>query len=355
MPVFLQRREDAAVQEARSVCDPGKLLLKFAILMFHRSWLVAAGLVLQAAVAHAIAPRIAFVRTVPPAHDLGSGTIVLIYAIGDSDRISTFLDLLIDHASREMQIESALTRGPHFLGTRPSDKSLRILRREHPASIYLGVNEFSCHAEERAAEGSEHDVDGGRVKRKHVWADAVCSARIDIMDGSSGKRTESFRVRGEGTSPRVTMLTDEERNIAFDQAARYAAVAAEELITPRRVRESIELDSEAPLFEEGFAMVEAGRLSDARAIWEAELRGHTASAPLQFDLAVLCEAAGDLEAARTYYRQAAELAPAERRYSRELRAFAQRNGGKAALDAAQSDGKEKRPRGSGRSVRVDQH
>lgn len=281
---------------------------------------------LFASLAAAAAPRIGFVRVVPPPHDLGAqSNIVLLYAIGDSDRIATFIDVFADHTGRELRFENAIEHRQHIVGNRIDDAALTALRRQHPADVYLGVNQFTCDVSDHAAEGSERDGNGDRVKRRHVWADATCSARIDILAGSTGRRSMSFSVRGEGTSPRVAELTAEERNIALDQAARYAAIEAQTMITPRKVRESIELDEAAPSFEEALAMIGAGRFDDARAIWEAALRRHQDSAALQYDLGAVCEAMGDLGAARDYYQRALRLSPTEQRYRRGLDLFRKRN------------------------------
>jgi tetratricopeptide (TPR) repeat protein len=272
-------------------------------------------------------PRVSFVRVIPAPHDLGAqSSIALIYAIGSSDRISTFLDVFSDHTGRELHFENAIEHRQHLLGNHIDEAGFKALRRDHPADVYLGINQFTCTFSEHEAEGSERDVDGERVKRPHVWADATCTARIDVLSGATGKRTLSFAVRGEGTSPRVAELTAEERNIALDQAARYAAIEAQENITPRKLRESIELDDTAPSFEEGLAMIVGSRFDDARAIWEAALRRHESSAALQYDLGAVCEAMGDLRAARDYYQQALRLSPAEKRYRVELDLFRKRNG-----------------------------
>ena len=275
------------------------------------------------------APRLSFVRVLPAAHDLGAGkTIALIYAIGDSDRIDTFVDVFSDHTGRELRLENAIEHRQHILGNHIDEGAFAKMRRDHPADVYLGINQFTCSLVERAAEGSERDVDGARIKRHHVWADAACTARMDVLAGDSGKRTVSFLVRGEGTSPRVAELTDEERNIALDQAARYAALDAQEKITPRKVRESIELDDTAPSFDDGLAMIVASRFADARAIWESALRRHRDSAALQYDLGAVCEAIGDVDAARDYYQQALRLSPNESRYRGELDRFRKRTGTK---------------------------
>ncbi|MCU1347437.1 MAG: hypothetical protein JWO56_467 [Acidobacteria bacterium] len=290
---------------------------------------IAFALLAASSLAAAAAPRVGFVRVVPPPHDLGAqSSIALIYALGDSDRIGTFVDVFADHTGRELRFENAIEHRQHLIGNRIDDAKLAALRREHPADVYLGINQFTCTIAEHNAEGSERDVDGGRVKRNHVWADATCTARIDILSGETGKRTMSFQVRGEGTSPRVAELTAEERNVAFDSAARYAALEAQEEITPRKIRESIELDDSAPSFEDGLSMITSLRFADARAIWESALRRHPASAALQYDLGAVCEAMGDLPAARDYYQQALRLSPKENRYRVELDLFRKRTGGK---------------------------
>ena len=133
-------------------------------------------------------------------------------------------------------------------------------------------------------------------------------------------------MRGEGTSPRsVNELTADERGIAIEQAARYAAISASEAITPRRVRESIELDDTAPSFGEALAMIHADRLGDARAILETALRQHPSSAALHFELAAVCEAMGALQAARDHFGEALRTSPKSHQYRSELDLFKRRN------------------------------
>src|SRR5262249_45571480 len=160
---------------------------------------------------------------------------------------------------------------------------------------------FTCSGTDRSAEGSERDNTGERVKRLHHWVDVVCESRVHVMD-RNGKKLFSYTARGEGTSPRSTSLTDDERAVAYGQAAHYAAVSAAEAITPRKIRETIELDETAPAFDEAYAMITSERLADARAIMEAALQRHRESAPLRFNLGAVCEAAGDTKAARDYYQ-----------------------------------------------------
>jgi len=286
-------------------------------------WFLALALLLQAGVAIAASPRLTFTRTVVAVHDLGSAErLAVIYAIGDNRNIEAFVDRFIDLVSRAgLRVENAIENNHHLI---VDEISLRTLRRDHPADVYLGVNRFTCSGDEKSAEGSEHLESGERVKRMHHWIDATCSARIDVL-GADGKKMFSYTVRGDGTSPRATSLTEDERDIAYEQAARYAAVIAADEITPRTMRETIELDDRAPSFDEGFAMIGSERFGDARSIWKAAATRHHDSAALVFDLAAVSEAIGDFAAARDYYEKAVRLSPRERRYATELHLFRRRN------------------------------
>jgi len=106
---------------------------------------------------------------------------------------------------------------------------------------------------------------------------------------------------------------------------RYAAIEASEAIMPRRVKESIELDETAPDLDVGLSLIDADRLRDARAAWEASLKLNPNSAALRYNLAAVCEASGDVTAARDYFQQALRLSPAEARYRVELDLFRKRN------------------------------
>src|SRR5258708_203849 len=283
-------------------------------------YLIAAALLLCGTAALANPPRITFMRTMAPAHDLAPAeSLAVIYAMGDSNKIESFVEHFVDLVSRAgvLRIVNAVENNHHML---VDDLSLRTVRREHPADAYLGINRFTCAGTERSAEGSETLDSGERVKRMHHWIDAVCSARIDVLN-AEGKRFLSYTARGEGTSPRAVSLSADERDVAFEQAAHYAAVSAAEGITPRTVRETIELDENAPSFDDGYSMVSSERLEDARAIWQAAAVRHRDSAPLYFNLGAVSEAMGDLNAARDYFEKAASLSPKERRYATELRLF----------------------------------
>ena len=286
-----------------------------------KTFLFAAAVAFLAFPASAISPRITFVRLIPPAHDLGAEQIAVIFAIGDHASVNDFVQQFVDHVNRSglLRIENAVDANRHL-------PDFDTIRRAHRADVYLAVNPFTCEGTEGRAEGGEHDVDGGRIKRTHSWMDATCIANIDVLRGSDGTKTMSFTVRGQGTSPRSPALTDDDRAVAFAQAAHYAAVNAADSITPRPVRESIELDSAAPAFDEGYSMITSDRLADARAMWEAALRQHANSASLLFNLAALSEATGDVASAGRYFERAQKLKPDEPRYRSELSLFHKRRG-----------------------------
>ncbi len=285
--------------------------------------LVAAAVLLSAAGSFAGSPRVSFVRTLPATYDLAPAErLTFIYAIGDSQQVNDFVVDFVDAVAREgvYRVENQVENNHHLI---VDEAALQTLRRAHPADVYVGVTAFTCRATNRSAEGSERDSAGDRVKRVHQWVDVTCEARVHLMD-RNGKRLVSYAARGEGTSPRSSALTDDERVVAYIQAAHYAAVSAAEAITPRRVRESVELDETAPSFDAAFAMITSDRLDDARAILEGALQRHVNSAPLRYDLGAVCEAIGDLKAAREYYQSAVRLS-SDRRYVRELDLFRKRN------------------------------
>ncbi|HYC93031.1 MAG TPA: hypothetical protein VEO54_27750 [Thermoanaerobaculia bacterium] len=239
----------------------------------------------------ASSPRISFDRVVPAVHDLGRARdLALVHAVGDSDASDAFVENFVDQVNRA-----------GFLRVRDARDSTG------PADAYLSVQTFSCETFNREGEGSTRDHEGNRVKRRLLWVDAVCTARVDVM-GRDMKRLSSFFGKGEGTSSRVEELSDDERHDAVRQAARYAAIDAAERITPRRVREHLALDESAPAFEEGMHLIENGRVAEARAKWESALRQNPRSPALHANLAAVCQALGDMAAATKHQRAARALA-----------------------------------------------
>lgn len=262
--------------------------------------------------------RLTFTRVLPAPHDLGGAqSLAVVYAIGDSDKVTAFVEHLVEYIDRSgtMRVENAVENNQHL----PlfDAASVKRLRRDHPADAYVGVSLFTCNGVQHSAEGSERDSTGERIRRVHVWVDASCEARLDLR-GADGRRMFTLRTRGEGTSPRATSLSDEERDVAFEQAARYAALNAADMITPRLQKETIELDDSAPDFDAAMAMINSDQLREARSLWESDLRTHRNSAPLLYDLGAVCEAIGDYPAAHRYLQSAVKISPSERRYRDEL-------------------------------------
>lgn len=272
----------------------------------------------------AVPVRVNFVRTVRPAHDLHAERVAVIYAIGDHAKVTSFIDHFVEYAGRAgtVRIENYVENNQHFGAF--AEKRLATLHKEHPADAYIGVSLFTCAGAERRGEAGETNSAGERIRNKVQWLDAVCSAKLDVR-ASNGRRIASFMTHGEGTSPRAFELGADERDIAYEQAARFAAIAAAESIAPRETRESIELDDRAPEFDEAVAMVNGDRLNDARVIWEVAAARHRGSAALQFNLAAVCEALGDYDSAERYYKTAVAIAPSESRYRSELHQFRKRN------------------------------
>lgn len=253
------------------------------------------------------APRLVFERVLPASHDLGGAKdVAVIRAAADDPLIEDFLDELIHHVNRS----GTLTLRDMRTGT-------------GPAEAHLDVKTFRCQTAVRETEGGFRDVDGNKVKQRAFQIDAVCGTRIEVLSHTLQPKS-TFFAKGEGTSARLEEVTDEERENALHDAARYAAIDAAERITPRRVRESIALDETAPAFAEGMAMIEAGRIAEARTIWQKAMQTQARSAALRFNLAAVAEAMGDRRAAELHYNAARQLAPEEQRYASELKLFARR-------------------------------
>jgi uncharacterized protein DUF6340 len=290
---------------------------------------VCALVVIVAAARAAGASRIVFERTVSAHVGLGGAQdLLLTYAIGDNDKISTFVDTLVEQANRSGSLRVIdVTRIEHSQErSHRWRRAPRYVEQRTPADAFLRVEAFTCTAVPRTGQGSTFDVDGNRIRTTFRWTDAVCNAHLDIIAKRTNVKIAEVTVRGEGTSPRVDELTDGERDTALDQAARFAAISAAEEITPRRVRETITLVDDAPEFARGMAQVDTDNFDEARRIWENALTRHRDSAGLEFNLAAVCEALHDLNAANAHYAAAERLAPGERRYRYEYAMFRSRYG-----------------------------
>jgi tetratricopeptide (TPR) repeat protein len=267
--------------------------------------------------AFAAPPRVTFERIVPAPYDLRDAEeVALVGVLGDTSSIEYFVEQFIEISNRPrtLRVSDLRDRGLPFV--------LDTLRRSEGADAYLAVRAFSCTSDERGGEGTVHDHDGKRVPRRESWVESRCTGRLDVLS-ATGQRA-SLAIKGEAASKHVTELSDDEREDALLHATRFAAIDAAEKITPRRVRESIALDETAPAFEEGMSLIAAGRLAEARALWESEMRRRPRVAPLHFNIAAVSEALGDRKAAEQHYAAARTLAPQEQRYSAEWKLFMRR-------------------------------
>lgn len=252
------------------------------------------------------APRVSFERVAPAPHDLGKARRLALVSVPNDPLSERFLEEFLDRVNRSGLLEIADGRNGRVA-----------------ADLLLQAVSFDCRTAVRAVEGSVRDVDGNRVRKLLHTVDAVCLVRIDVFTPAR-KRLSSFYGKGEGTSPNLERISPDQREDALRHAIRLAAVSAADRITPRRIRESIALDENAPGLDDAVAMIAVDRLSEARAVFERELQRHPRSAPLRFNLGVLNEAIGDRVAAEKQYNAARALAPDERRYTIELRRFAAR-------------------------------
>ena len=93
-----------------------------------------AALVLQASAAFAVGPYVAFVRVMPAPHDLSPArSIAVIYAIGDNQKITSFVQNFVEYIdrSRTLRVENAVEDNQHL--AKFDGAAMTRLRREHPA------------------------------------------------------------------------------------------------------------------------------------------------------------------------------------------------------------------------------
>src|SRR6185436_18035772 len=153
-------------------------------------------------------PRITFSRTIPAPHDLGAAEeVAILYAIGDNDHLGDLIEIFVDRVndSQTLRVRDTTLGGRRYLsiGEKADSATIDKVHRAEPADAYLGVKEFSCRTEERSCEGTAIDASGNKAKKHHVFLDAICTARVDVLSASDLRRVSSFSIKGEGTSPRV--------------------------------------------------------------------------------------------------------------------------------------------------------
>jgi hypothetical protein len=269
--------------------------------------------------------RLTFWRRLPAAHDLSEADrIAVVYALGDSEQLRTFVDVFVEQSRRSEDfddVEDLSVTEQHLYGPNTAGSVFRHLRHEYPADVYLGFNRFTCVQTDKSAAGFERDVDGQKSPATKRWVETRCAVLVDVIDGRSGKRRDSFRITGDGSSPPMDTLSPETHERSAQNAARHTALNAAESMAPGKVRETIDLDDSAPDFDHAALLISAGELARARRFLESRLAGHADSAALAFDLGALCEALDDLPAARRYYDTAERLAPANAQFRTQIRSF----------------------------------
>ena len=269
--------------------------------------------------AFAAPPRVTYVRVTPAPQSLGDAQeVALVSALGDTLGVEVFVEHLVEQTNQSgtLRMQDARDQMHVFV--------LDHLRKAVAADSFLAIRAFTCTSEDRRGEGSVKDADGKRSPRRVMWVETRCTARVEALTAAGARF--SFGIKGLGTSTRSSAIAPDDREDALMHAARFAAIDAAEQMTPRRVRETILLDDSAPSFDEAFAIIGNGNLTDAQALWVGELRRHPASAALHFNLGAICEALGDEQAAARHYNAAVKLAPKEKRYAAELRSFRRRTG-----------------------------
>jgi len=169
----------------------------------------------------------------------------VIYAIGDSDKVHTFVERFVEDVSRAgtLRVTNAVENNHHFAAL--DGAALVKLRHDHPADAYLGVNVFTCSGIDRSAEGSERDVDGiGRpttrafrlapgiaYERKRRWANGRASrfARPRWASASVSAagmpRRRAARTIGPATKPPPPKTTSGRRRRRIARQARGARPA----------------------------------------------------------------------------------------------------------------------------------
>src|SRR5207245_8936505 len=95
-------------------------------------------LLLQVTAAFAAGPRLSFTRVVPAPHDLAPAQrVAVIYAIGDNQNITTFVEDFVDYIERAgtLRVENAVENKQNFAAFEGA--TFKRLRREHPADAYV--------------------------------------------------------------------------------------------------------------------------------------------------------------------------------------------------------------------------
>jgi len=185
------------------------------------------------------------------------------------------------------------------------------------ADAWGGIRLLGCAATER----SQQVTRGGGVSAVTVteyWWEGSCPAELTVAD-ADGKTLTTLEVEGRFESTR----SERREGQGVQEQVYWAAVddAAKRLIDAvnrKRLRQPVPFDTAAPLATEGLAEIDAGRLPAARTLWEGALAANPSAAGLRFNLAAVCEALGDLPAAKAGYEEALRLLPGDAKSTKAL-------------------------------------
>jgi len=277
------------------------------------------------------APKVTFTRRIPAPHNLGplqNLTLVEIRGGDVADFSRHFKTRVVDDAV--FTLTDATAAGVPLTRLTGDDKAAKDFRKEHPADAYLGVNLGGCPSTLQSQAREEKQKDKSKVMRTYYWYTANCSATGRLIDGS-GRELALFSVTSDSKSAESQKMYGFEAGATERSALQELVGKVSAKFTPRLDKESVVLDKKAPQFKAAMEKIKASQLTEARQILEAALASNSRSGPLNFNLAAVAEALGDADAARTYYTDAMNLSPSEKRFSMELAKFEQRERDKAAL------------------------
>lgn len=268
----------------------------------------------------ACGPGVTLTRAVPAPYNLGSiRTLALVDARGGDVVVERFVETLMREERRRGFYDVQDARS---FGLRVSDVVRERRRADEllgrvAADVYFEVRLWGCSARERSKAVKEKQKDGTEVTKTKWWFEAACTASLEMVS-RGGRDLASFEVTGTNETVKGEKASSWQREACLSSAVDEAASLAVAQFTPRRVEETIHLEKEAPLAREGIALVEEGRVPEARVLWEGALAADGGNAGLHYNLGAVSEALGDVDAARREYAEAIRLAPAKDDYREAL-------------------------------------
>ena len=288
---------------------------------------------LLALAAASCGPGVSLSRVVPAPVNLGPvKTLALVDARGPDREVERFVgSLLYEERSRGFyQVVDARSYRVRVADLTRDRRRAEDLLADVKADVYFELLVAGCSARERSKVVEEKQKDGTKVSKTKWWYEAECSVTFDMVD-RAGNDLASFEVVGTHETSLREKSQSWERDTSLSAAIDDAARLGASRFTPHRVTESIALEKEAPMGPEGIELVEAGRYDEARRMWERARDQHGDVAALRYNLGAVCEALGDVNAARREYGEAIRLAPGKERYRQALDKLEQRESDAEAL------------------------